>query len=160
MEAVNSELVAQVIALMGRAEVSDDQLEIEVAQLVSEKITVRRLIDWIPEAFGMVLLSQLDGIHLPTSFQAKDAFDKWHSVDFKAEPVYGLAYEQGMKMHKQGPAKVFETISFRSSTVNSVNNALNAGASLKNLVLSGPALIGIPFEIYPAPKSFWKRLFG
>jgi hypothetical protein len=40
-----------------------------------------------------------------------------------------------------------------------VNKALNQGVSLDGATLSGPALVGIPAELYlPKPPSLWQRI--
>lgn len=152
------ETIRQVIAILGAEGITDGEVEVRVAALVQDSMVARRLIDWIPEAFGIILVSHIGKFNLPTSFSAKASDGKWVSFEFKTEPIFGEALQLGAEIYHSGPRNLFSSIALRSSMVASVNNALNAGASLEGSTLSGPALVGIPAETY-ANQFSWRRLF-
>jgi hypothetical protein len=96
---------------------------------------------------------------LPQTFSAMSAQGQWESFPFTCEPIFVAALEIAQSTYHRGPREVFRNIAFRSSTVNAVNNLLNAGGSIEGAALSGPALIGIPAEAYPAqPQPWWRKL--
>lgn len=160
MLSVSVETIRQVIAILGAEGITDGEVEVRVAALVQDKMVARRLIDWIPEAFGIILVSHMGKFNLPTSFSAKAADGRWVRFEFKKEPIFGEALQLGAEIYHSGPRNLFSSIALRSSMVAVVNNALNAGASLEGATLSGPALVGIPAETYANQKQFsWRRLF-
>lgn len=161
MNAIPVELVEQAVSILGRTGITNDEIESEVLSLAQDKMLARRLIDWIAEAFGMVLVGHISSeIILPTTFSAKNAKGKWFEFKFAEEPIFVEAIKIAQRIHHAGPQELFLNIASRGSMTNTVSNALNAGANLNGAVLSGPALIGIPAETYPAPpKSIWSRLF-
>jgi hypothetical protein len=160
MFAVPVETIRQVIAILGAEGITEGEVEARVAALVQDNMVARRLIDWIPEAFGFILVSHTGKFNLPTSFSAKAADGRWVKFDFKTEPIFGEALQLGAEMYHSGPRNLFGSIALRSSMVAAVNNALNAGASLEGSTLSGPAVIGIPAETYGDQRKFsWRRLF-
>lgn len=63
------------------------------------------------------------------------------------------AIQIAQRIYHEGPAEVFKNIAVRSSMTNTINNALNGGATLEGAVLSGPALFGISAEVYPTPPK-------
>jgi hypothetical protein len=160
MLAVPVETIRQVIAILGAEGITDGEVEAGVAALVQDKMVARRLIDWIPEAFGLILVSHMGKFNLPTSFSAKAADGSWVKFGFKTEPIFGEALQLGAEIYHSGHRNLFGNIASRGSMVAVVNNALNAGASLEGSTLSGPALIGIPAETYGNQGQFsWRRLF-
>jgi hypothetical protein len=162
MTPISHETVHAAIAIIGTSEVDDEQIERDVRALVSDDMTARRLIDWIPEAFGIVLVSHISNkIILPKTFSAKTAAGKWIQLPLQTEPIFVTALQIAQTMFHEGPKEVFQNVSLRSAMTNTVNDALNSGASLDGGCMSGPALIGIPADVYPSPPmSFWRRLFG
>lgn len=163
MAPIPHETIERAVAIIGTTGITKDEIEAQVLALVSDAMAARRLIDFIPEAFGLVLLSHLPAkLQLPDSFHARDAGGEMQTFNLNAEPVFIAAVQIGQRIYHEGQAELFQNVSLRSSMVNSVNNALNAGSRLENLVMSGPAFLGIPAEVYPTPpkKSFWRRLFG
>jgi len=55
MNAVPTELIEQCIAIIGRTGITQKEIESEVLALAQDQIVTRRLIDWVTEAFGIVL---------------------------------------------------------------------------------------------------------
>ena len=161
MNAISVELIEQTISILGRAGISNEEIESEVLSIAQDQMLACRLIDWIVEAFGMVLVGHISsGIILPTTFLAKNSKGEFASLKFAVEPIFVETMKIAQRIYHEGPRDVFQNIALRSSMTTTVNNALNAGSSLDGAVLSGPALLGIPAETYPAPnKNIWDSLF-
>lgn len=161
MEAVSKETLIAAIEILGLDTIDDDGIDSRISKLVSDPITVRRLADWPPEAFGLVLISHGWKVNPPTTFTALDA--KKRSVEFPLdrEPIFAESVTIAQDMYHIGPRETFKVVSLRSAMLNTVNNALNSGADIDGGTLSGPALIGIPAEVYQLPKrSFWQKIFS
>lgn len=159
---VLAEQLEQAVAIIGSDGIGDEEIEIKVASLVQDPMLARRLIDWPPEAFGIVLVSHMNisKLTLPTTFSAKSNRGAWVELEFKVEPIFQSAIRLGTDMYHSGPRNTFSNVALRSAIVAVVNRALNEGSSLDGATLSGPALIGIPAEVYiPQPRPFWRRLF-
>lgn len=153
------ELIERAIAIIGRDGISDEEMEALVLSLTQDSMLARRLIDWLPEAFGIVFIPHLAAVNLPTTFSARTRSGKWMEFKFQAEPIFSTAVRIGMDMYHSGPRDTFKNVVLRSSIVDAVNKALNENVSLDGATLSGPALIGIPAETYLSkPKSLWRRL--
>ncbi len=153
------------ISLLGEGERRDVEIEIGVARFARDKLTVRRLVDWIPEAFGYVLLPHVADMTLPTTFTAKAGDGTWKEFSFDREPVFGQAVTLASEMYRDNPRGVFSAIAKRSAMVAVVNKALDSGQSLSGATIAGPAMAGIPAEFYdvkpkPVATSFWRKLVG
>ncbi len=156
---VDSDKIEQVISILGSESV-DEEIEAIVIALVQDRMLARRLIDWPPEAFGLILVSHMAKVILPTTFSAQSKQGKWIEFDFKVEPIFEVALRSAMNMYHSGPRSTFSRLANRSSFVATASQALNKGASLDGATFSGPALIGVPAEIYLSQtKSLWQRLF-
>jgi hypothetical protein len=161
MSSTIDELVTGCISVLGQPGISPDEVEREVLRLAADPMMARRLIDWVPEAFGLVLVSHIGKVQFGNTFSALDQRGKWITIDVSREPIFAAALKPATVMFHSGPRDVFESIATRSSTLACVNSALNAGASIENAHLSGPALIGIPAEVYVSRRqSWWRRLLG
>lgn len=153
--------IRQTIAVMGRDGISDADLETEVGALLGESMLARRMLDWLPEIFGMVLVAHMeDDITLPKTFSAQNWRGDWVEMEFDVEPLFQPTLCIAMEMYHSGPREAFGNIAMRSAAVSAVSRALEQNQSLDGASLSGPALIGVPAEIYlPRPRPFWRRLF-
>ena len=169
------EQVESAIAIIGAEGASEDEIESKVLDLVKDKTLARRLIDCIPEAFGLVYIPNVANVRLQHNFSVPDSHGNLIRFELSAEPIFEAAMEIAKRMLRAGPNATFDNVAFRSSSVSALNNALTSGVSIEGAVISGPAFIGIPAEIYPpepAPiitpppfpqakrESIWKRLFG
>lgn len=67
MTPVAPEAVTFAVRVLGTDGLSVDDVESRVLESVGSKELARRLIDWIPEAFGIVLVSHLGAVILPTT---------------------------------------------------------------------------------------------
>ncbi len=150
------DLVEAVIEILGDPDLSGDEIELKVEALALEPILARRLIDVVPEAFGLILISHIenaDKMELPTTFSAKDVNGDWKIFSFKEEPIFIAGVLAAQAMFHNGPRLKFQTVTNRSALLDSVNNALNAsglsGSScLVGSRLNGPRFLGIPAETY------------
>jgi hypothetical protein len=154
------ELVRSCIPALGESGASPDDEALRIAALVADPMMARRLLVWIPEAFGFVLASHIGKIKFTGTFSAKNKHGQWVTLAVEREPIFAAALTAAMTMFHSGPRESFKNISGRSALLNAVDNALNAGQSLDGAMLSGPALIGIPAEVYVRPPVWWRRLFG
>ena len=160
MSPIQHDQLEKAVAVLGTEGISDDEIEAGVAALVGDPMAARRLIDWIPEAFGIVLISHIAKVVLPTTFSAKSSNGEWVKFPFEAEPIFQAALGLATNLYHSGPRSTFGNVAMRSSMVDVVNRALNAGQSIEGATLSGPALIGIPAEVYEKRQvPFWRRLF-
>jgi hypothetical protein len=164
MTKVSVEDIQRAIAQLGEGERRDVEIEIAVARFAGDKMTVRRLVDWIPEVFGVVLLPHVAEVVLPVTFTARAQDGTWKEFPFEREPIVALTLPIAVALYNDGGRAVFSSVVKRSSMVVAVNKALNAGSSLDGVVLAGPAMSGIPAEFYDikpkAPASFWRKLVG
>jgi hypothetical protein len=160
---VTDELLQRTISLLGEGERRDAEIVVGVARFAPDKMTARRLIDWIPEAFALVLIPHVGEVTLPTTFSAKAADGGWKEFPLEREPIVAQAMKIGTAMYEGGQRDVFSAVVKRSALLGSVNKTLNEGASITGATLGGPAMIGVPAELYE-PKagktSFWRRLVG
>lgn len=152
MKGVDAVKVGEAIEVLARHASQSDRVEAEMLALVGDDALARRLIDWIPEAFGAVLIGHMKlGISLPKTFTAKDSHGLWREFSFSAEPIFVKAVEAASVIYHEGPREVFVALAPSGSMVDAVNRALNAGADLSGASLAGPAMLGIPAETYSQP---------
>jgi hypothetical protein len=160
MKPIAPEIIARAIEILGTDNISEDEIEKQVGELTTDPMEARRLIDWIPEAFGMVLVAQ-HGVRTFRTFSAKNAQGKWKSIPVAQEPIFAAAVIHAQSMFHGEPHTAFENIANRSAEVSSASEMLSAGKSLAGAVSSGPELLGIPAEIYGDVKEgLGKRLFA
>jgi hypothetical protein len=158
MRTIPIEHIHQAIAVLGSDGIAESEIEARVADFASDEISARRLIDWIPEAFAAILIPHVGNVNLPKTFTAKAKYGKWLEFEFTREPVFVNSLSIAMGMYHSDSRNAFANIVKRSAMVDAVNKALNAGDSIDGASLSGPALIGIPAEVYQmTPIPFWQR---
>jgi hypothetical protein len=162
---VSREDIQRTISQLGEGERRDTEIEIAVRRFAPDPVTLRRLIDWIPEAFGYVLLPHVADLVLPTTFTARAKDGSWKTFSFDREPIFAEAVKIATDMYRDNPRGVFSHVAKRSLMVDAVNKALDGGRSLTGATIAGPAMAGIPAEFYdaqakPAPTSFWRKLVG
>jgi hypothetical protein len=160
---VTDELLQRTISLLGEGDRRDAEIVVGVARIAPDQLTARRLIDWIPEAFAMVLLPHVGDLTLPTSFSAKAADGTWKTFPFEREPIFGRAVKIAEQMHREDPRGTFSAVARRGTLLKAVNDVLNAGRSVTGTTIAGPAFADLPAEFYdPKPKSasFWRKLVG
>jgi len=127
-EAVFDEAVAVGIAAYMGTGGGDAEVRSELDRRGVEPWLAERLVTFLPLAFGRRVLAGV---------QFSDVFlDGGTQRPLAGEPVYTAASERAQRAIR---AEV-ERIGLRGSEVNAVNNALNGGAALDDLVLGPPAL--------------------
>lgn len=125
-----------------------EEYESAVAVLTGDPGLARRIIDWLPEAFGLILLSHMGDITLPKTFRAKDRAGEWVEIPLVQEPVLADALEFASLTYHKGPKSLFSGLALQSAVVDSVNQALDAGESLAGARLGPIAMPGLSAEIY------------
>jgi hypothetical protein len=158
MEALSPDLIYQAVKLLGaQPDASEEQEEKQLRALVREELTVRRLADVIPEAFGLVLASHLPGgenMTLPDTFCAQDEDDEWVEFSIRCEPIFVVALDIAQHTFHNGPRALMQNLADRSSLLATINKALNAGGSLDGTTLGPPSFFGLPAALYqPAASS-------
>jgi len=161
MESITNQTIRHSIVHMANCDLNQGSEEAAIAELVRSEMAMRRIVDWVPEAFGIFFIAQqFPKIILPTTFSAQKQDGNWQEYPFKCEPVFVTSLDIAKEIYTKGPSQVFESITLRSSMVGTVNKSLESDVCLDNAVLSGPALLGIPADTYTLPKrSIWKKLF-
>ncbi|ELC7364153.1 hypothetical protein [Stenotrophomonas maltophilia] len=137
------------LSLLGKEDVDEGRAERDLVAAGIDAGFARRLLIWLPEAFAMALIGHMElELQLPRTFSAHDEQGFLHELPLHCEPIFAEGLERALMMYHQGPRGAFKAVCQRSSSLNAVDNALNAGADLKGAVLSGPELLEIPAETY------------
>jgi len=104
---------------------------------------------FIPLAFGREILSGMGPAFSDTYVRMSDG--QRTEVALATEEFYAEAQKAARETNKEA----FTSIAMQSSELQAVNNALNAGADVANLVLS-PPVIEWQAGLVEAPKPWWK----
>lgn len=157
MEALSSDLIYQAVKILGAQPDADDAVEAQVRALVQDELTMRRLADVVPEAFGLVLASHLPGTEnmtLPDTFCAQDEDSEWVEFPLRREPIFVVALDIAQHTFHNGPRALMQNLADRSSLLSTINKALDAGSSLDGTTLGPPSFFGLPAALYqPAASS-------
>jgi hypothetical protein len=159
MNPIEPAILEAAIEIIGKEGVSDEQIEERVLALAKDAMLARRLIDWLPEILGAVAVGHMGKVNFVDTFSAKNKQGKWKSIPMKAEPIFVEGIKLAQAAWHQGWTKAHERVAFRSAIMKSVGNLLDSGQSLDGATTSGPALIGIPAEIYRSEVPFLQRVF-
>ena len=161
MTPITPETLQEAIAILAIDGISDEEIESKVGGLVSEPMTARRLIDWIPEAFAMAFITHIAKVQLPSHFTARNVKGRWQKIALIKEPIFTASLQIARQMCHNGPLEILKNVASRGCHMDAVNQCLSAGGSLDGAVLGGPALHGIPAEVYQDQTApFWRRLFS
>jgi hypothetical protein len=128
LESVPWQTVNQAVEILGNCERVDDAIRQRIRALVTDDMTEHRLIDMIPEAFGLVILYHMPEAATakpPTSFLVQDAAGQWRPIPNKDDPIFVWAIKIAMHIFHNGPRHIFMTNANRSSIIDSVNKMLN-----------------------------------
>ncbi|OJB29239.1 hypothetical protein [Burkholderia ubonensis] len=153
MKPISINTILAAVEILGAQERVDDEIEKRVRALVEDDMTMRRLVDIIPEAFGLVVASHLpsasaSGMTLPDTFSVQDESGAWRSVPITREPVFVAALEIAQHIFHSGPRHVLRNNAERSSIFAAVSKALDSGDSLEGSTLGGPAFLGLSLSLY------------
>ena len=156
MEALSPKLIYQAVEILGAQADADDAAEAQVRLLVGDDLTMRRLADVVPEAFGLVLASHLPGadtMTLPDTFRAQDEDGEWLEFPLRREPIFVVALDIAQHTFHNGPRALLQNLAERSSLLSAINKGLNAGGSLDGTTLGPPSFFGLPAALYQAAAS-------
>lgn len=151
LKSLSKEMLKKVADLLVLEGLSEAETLKMVSTLVGELTLAKRAMEWLPEAFGYIVVSRIPGVMLPKTFHVKDADGAWYELPFEVEPLAREAIALGAEVSDSGLADVFAKIALRSSILMAVNSALNSGAEISGCRISGPAFIGLSAEIYLRP---------
>ena len=156
MEALSPDLIYQAVQILGAHEATadNDAAEEKIGALVRDAVTVRRLADVIPEAFGLVLASHVPGaenITLPDTFRAQDDSGEWVEFPMRREPVFVVALDIAQHTFHNGPRALMKNLADQSSLLSAISQALDTGESLDGTTLGPPSFFGLPAALYQQP---------
>ena len=156
MEALSPDLIYQAAQILGAHEATadNDAAEEKIGALVRDAVTVRRLADVIPEAFGLVLASHIPGaenITLPDTFRAQDDSGEWVEFPMRREPVFVVALDIAQHTFHNGPRALMKNLADQSSLLSAISQALDTGESLDGTTLGPPSFFGLPAALYQQP---------
>ena len=161
MTPVTHETLQEAVAILAIDGISDEEIESKVGGLVSEPMVAKRLIHWIPEAFAMAFISHIAKVQLPSTFIARNVKGRWQTFALIKEPIFTSSLQIARQMCHDGPLETLKNVASRGCHMDAVNQCLSAGGSLDGAVLGGPALLGVPAEVYQDQTvPFWRRLFS
>ena len=159
MTPIEPSILEAAIEIIGTGGISNEEIEERVVDLTKDAMLARRLIDWLPEILGAVTLSHMGKVNFLDTFSAKTKQGKWKNIPMKAEPIFVQGIKLAQETWHHDWTEVHERVAFRSTILRSAGQVLDAGQSLDGVTTSGPALLGIPAEIYRSEVSLLQRLF-
>ncbi|MCC7702268.1 hypothetical protein IGS59_08470 [Janthinobacterium sp. GW460P] len=156
MEALSSDLIYQAVKILGAQPGVSDETEDQLRALVRDDITVRRLADVIPEAFGLVLASHLPGADkmvLPDTFCAQDEDGEWEPFAMRCEPIFVVAANIAQHTFHNGPRALLKNLSEQSSLLSAISQALYKTDTLDGTTVGPPSFFGLPATLYRPAAS-------
>lgn len=146
---LNRDKLREIARLMISTTAMSDQTWSKIVSVAGgDKSLAKRAMEWLPEAFGYVLLSHIPQVQLPNSFHVRSADGQWHEIDFSAEPIAKEAIELAMEVFHSGQREFFERLAAGSALVTTMNSALNSGADISGAQMTGPVFVNLPAEEY------------
>jgi len=146
VQSISQHQLEQVAGILG--DLPDSRQEAAVTALLGDELLARRSVDWLVEAFGMVLLPHIAPLTLPKTFKARNNDGEWEEFPLSVDPIFTQAIKLGIELYHQGQRELFGKIALRSAMVAAVNKALNAGADIRGGVLGPPSMNGLQAEMY------------
>jgi len=148
LNGLNQETLRRIALILADRNASQQEIAERVAELVPDKATAQRAKDWLPEAFGWLLISDMPDAVPPRSFHVRTEAGVWKELPMQAEPLFDACLRLADQMIRDGLKEEFGVLACGSSIVNALDNLLNAGAELRGTVISGPAFIALRYEMY------------
>jgi hypothetical protein len=143
--------VGSVADILGAQEHIGEQVLQRVDDLVAQPITAQRLIDVIPEAFGLVLISRMPETRntlVPSTFLAMDKIGEWSELRMSFEPIFEMALAKARHTFDHGPRTTVENNCNRSVLISALSAALDANALLDGAAFAPPAFADLPASLY------------
>ena len=148
MQTVAPETLEQLARLLGASD-SWDIAETQAVALVGDRALVRRVFDWLCEAFGLVLALHTEStIKPPTTFMAKNDAGDWVEIPLSADPVFGDSVTLASTYFHGGDRDIFGGLALRSSIFSAVNQALNQGVDIKGATIQPIQMHDLSAESY------------
>lgn len=149
--ALSDDEVERAVLVFGEGDRNDERIEADMRALAGDAMTARRLVDVVPEAFGLLLIAHIPGcaeVTMPEGFRARDADGRWHEFRWGREPLFAQAAQIAARMFHEGPRARFQAIATRAAMVDAVNHTLNNESDLAGSTLGAPGFLGLPAELY------------
>ena len=159
MTTIEPAILEAAIKIIGEESISDEEIQQRVLALAKDAMLARRLINWLPEILGSVAVGHMGKVNFVGTFSAKTKKWKWKSIPMMAEPIFALGIKIAQDAWHRDWTGIHERVAFRSAIMRSAGQVLDSGQSLDGVITSGPALIGIPAEIYRSGVPRLQRLF-
>jgi hypothetical protein len=142
------ETLAEVAAIAASSS-SPEEYEARAIELVGNKDLARRALDWLPEAFGIVLVTHMElDITLPKTFMARNLAGAWIEFPLATDPIFGDSIKLATIVFHNGPREIFSALATASSVASVVNQALDSGVSMAGGVLQPIRMFGLHAEAY------------
>ena len=137
------------VAVIAASSSTPEEYEAAAFSLIGNSELTRRALDWLPEAFGIVLVSHMElGITLPQSFMARNHAGVWLEFPLDSDPIFADSLKLATTVFHNGPRDVFSALATASSIVDTVNQTLNSGGSLAGAVFQPIRMHGLSAEAY------------
>jgi hypothetical protein len=119
----------------------------------------RVIVDTLPEAFALPAMEDL-GVVVSNVASAKDSAGRWAEISLAECSFFQAALNLAREHRAFGTLsqETYKAIAERSSLVNAVSNALNAGADVNGATLA-MALVGARAEDFGS-RPWYSRLWG
>lgn len=150
-------LVRITASILASPDLNEDEIEQKVLELSNDALLARRLIDWIPEIFGYVMILRGYEISPPDKFFAKNKSGEWEAFEFKLEPCLEPAFRLASELFYAEDKEAFNRIFCLSSTFGLLKQVLEAGGEVKDTEFKALTMVGIPAEFYRSKKKSWLR---
>lgn len=135
------------IAQLSVSDVTESEYKRLAADVVGDPHLARRIIEWLPEACGLMLIGHMDGVGLPTTFEARDRAGEWKSFPLSRDPIVADALEFASRIIHDGPTYLFEGLAMQIVVLGRMDRALNAGESLEGTILPPPRMRSVYAEM-------------
>jgi hypothetical protein len=150
MESVSNDTIRAAVEILGSCEQVDDEVERRIRSLVAEDLTMRRLVAFIPEAFGWVVVSHLPGA-TEMSLKGFIMEDGGGPFPFISEPIFAEAVKIGQFTFHNGPRHLIRNIANRSAILSAASGLLDKVGSLKGCAFA--SCIALPASLYDQTQS-------
>lgn len=152
-------LVDFAASLYGRYRDGDDKaIAAALKQAGADPVTIADLIAFIPLGFSRALLDESGVTFQPNYTVMNPETNEEASLPLAGEPAFAEAYALARRWREANMnGDLFTTIVTRSAEFRAINDALNNGSKLENLVASEPVILNSNWR--PAGRKPWWKLW-
>ncbi|QQL45524.1 hypothetical protein [Sulfuriroseicoccus oceanibius] len=140
--------ISAAVEIIGRDGITEEEIEDEVLALVGDPLVARRLIDWVPEVFGRVLVASMGRVTVVKEFEVQDERGEWRRLPFESEPIVAVAQQRARELGAQSPNDLFLKVALRSAVASAVADAIKEGHPLTGSSIGGPSFVTLPASVY------------